>query len=67
MSVALRQAMAQGSPRQVLRALSNPRNAPDHEDIVLCLKNVLELVDELADELAELRARLPVKEKSKSS
>ena len=62
MSVEFREVMSAGTPRQVLRALKNKRSAPDHEDVVLLLKNVLELIDELDDRQRELEARLNAKD-----
>lgn len=55
MSVRFREVMTDGTPRRILRALRDTRQAPDHEDLWLLLKNVLYLLDEMADDLQALK------------
>ena len=53
MSLQFRAIISQGTPRQIMRALKSKRTTLDHEDIVLCLQALLELVDDLYDRLPE--------------
>ena len=55
MSIQFRQVCADGTPRQVLRALKSKKYTLDHEDILLCLQALFELTDELTGELEALR------------
>lgn len=47
MSIRFREIMAEGTPSQILRAMQTKRVTLDHEDIVLCLEALLQLVDDL--------------------